>query len=272
MDLRSFFYKDKIKFMNGIFSRNELLWGKDFQEFLAQKHVVIVGLGGVGGFVAESLGRSGIGELTIVDFDKVSLSNVNRQIIALHSTVGLKKTEVMAERLRNINKNLKINLLDEFYTKALDDTLVSLKPDYIVDAIDTVRSKIDLLIFCHKQGIPVVSSLGVGNRLDPTKLKIENIEILHGMKWNKKCPFVCNVLQKLRKLGVLTGVKCLYSEEKPASKLKLKMEERILDGDNGEVTITKISPGSNPFVPAVCGYLIGYEIVKCMYDFYTPNK
>ena len=171
------------------FSRNELFWGAKFQETLSTKHVAVFGLGGVGGHCAEALARAGIGELTLIDFDTVSESNINRQIIALNSTIGQKKTSLFEKRLKDINPNIKLNIIEDFYT----DTPI--KADYVADAIDTMRSKISLLENCVTYNIPVITSLGAGNRIDPTKLYICDIKDIE----NKKAPFVSNVLYQLKK-------------------------------------------------------------------------
>ena len=184
--------------MQDIFSRNELFWGKDFQQKILKKHVAIFGLGGVGGYTAETLARSGIGELTLVDFDTVSKSNINRQIIALNSTIGELKTDLFAKRLNDINPNLKINLINDFFTEKFDFSQI----DFACDAIDSMRSKINLLTQCYEEKIPVISSMGAGNRVDPTKLYISDISEIH----DKKAPFVSNVLYQLKKRNKISGI------------------------------------------------------------------
>ena len=136
-----------------IFSRNERYWGAEFQEALREKHVAVFGLGGVGGHCAEALARAGVGELTLVDFDTVSTSNINRQIIALNSTVGKKKTKLFEQRIKDISPNIKLNIIDDFYTDS------KINADYVADAIDTMRSKISLLENCITNNIPVISSI-----------------------------------------------------------------------------------------------------------------
>ena len=193
--------------MNEIFSRNELFWGEENQNLLSFRHVAVFGLGGVGGFCAEALVRAGIGELTIVDFDDVSLSNINRQIVALHSTVGKSKTELFAARLKDINPHIKLNVINDFYTGNIDLS----KVDYVADAIDTMRSKIELLETCVKQKIHVISSMGAGNRMDPTLLYISDISKIE----NKNMPFISNIIYQLKKRGIEDGIPVVASREKP---------------------------------------------------------
>lgn len=151
--------------MNELFSRNILYWGEEFQKDLASKNICIMGLGGVGGYTAEMLARAGVGRLTLVDFDTVSPSNINRQIIALQSSIGQKKTELFNSRLKNINSSLEITCIDDFYSENLVLDLTQF--DYVVDAIDSMRSKIHLLETCHKLGVPVISSMGAGKPRRP---------------------------------------------------------------------------------------------------------
>ena len=173
-----------------IFSRNKLFWGEDNQYLLSLKHVAVFGLGGVGGFCAEALVRAGIGELSIIDFDDVSLTNINRQLVALHSTVGQNKAKLFENRLKDINPELKINVVDDFYTGDFDFSHI----DYVADAIDTMRSKIELLETSVKNNISVISSMGAGNRIDPTKLYISDISEIE----NKNAPFVSNIIYQLK--------------------------------------------------------------------------
>ena len=204
-----------------IFSRNCLYWGEDNQQILKSKHIAVFGLGGVGGFCAESLARAGIGELTLIDFDTVSRSNINRQIIAMHSTIGKSKTELFEQRLKDINPDIKLNIIDDFYTDEAFGTV-----DFVADAIDTMRSKITLLETCIKNGIPVISSMGAGNRIDPSKLYICDISEIE----NKNAPFVSNGGAK-RELLLLQAAKNLLSKKgfpKP-KKSQRKKTEKILN-------------------------------------------
>lgn len=246
--------------MSEIFSRNELIWGSETQNLLAQKHVVIFGLGGVGGFAAEGLARAGIGELTIIDFDEVTLSNINRQLIALHSTVGKNKAKLFEERLKDINPNIRVNIFDTFYTKELTPFVFQKKVDYVVDAIDTVKSKIDLLEYCHANNIAVVTSMGAGNRTDPTKLIIKDISEIK----KTRCSFVKSIIRILDKKNIKTGIVAVISEEAPRSRSIIKNQEKIKTSTGETIELTKISPGSLPFIPSVAGYYMAFYVTKTL--------
>ena len=240
------------------FSRNELIWGKEKQDLLKDKVVFVFGLGGVGGFALEALARSGVENFTIVDFDEVSDSNINRQIIALNSTVGQKKAELFTQRLLDINPNIKVNSICDFYNESLKEKIFTTKPDYVIDAIDTMRSKIDLLVYCKENNIPVITSMGAGNRLDPTKLYITDIKDIE----NKKCTFTKNVLYQLKKRGIDSGITAVCSKEAPNVLEKISVVENIETNEGEKIEFTKITPGSTPFVPAVAGYYMGYWVIK----------
>ena len=241
-----------------IFSRNELYWGAEFQNALKSKHVAVFGLGGVGGYCAECLTRAGVGELTLVDFDEVSKSNINRQIIALHSTTGQKKTNLFEKRLKDINPEIKLNIIDDFYTDE------AIKADYAADAIDTMRSKISLLENCVKNKIPVISSMGAGNRMDPTKLYICDIKDVK----EKNAPFVSNIIYQLKKRGIESGITVVVSHEKPFVLEKISETEHITTKQNEEIEFTKITPSSTPFVASAAGiFMASYIIGKFKEEF-----
>lgn len=244
--------------MSEIFSRNELIWGKDAQKALKSKHVTVFGAGGVGGFAIDSLARAGVGNFTIIDFDTVSKNNINRQIIALHSTVGKKKTELFKERLKDINPEVNVNCIDNFYNSRLEDVIFSEKTDFVIDAIDTMRSKIELLVFCVNKNIPVITSMGAGNRRNPTELYITDISALQ----NSKCTFTKNVIYQLKKQGIEDGIIAVTSAEKPHSLEKIENHEKIETPDGEIFEFTKFSPASTPFVPAVAGYFMGYYVLE----------
>ena len=236
-----------------IFSRNELFWSAEFQEALKSKHVAVFGLGGVGGHCAEALARAGVGELTLVDFDTVSTSNINRQIIALNSTINQKKTTLFENRLKDINPSIKLNIIDDFYTNEI------INADYVADAIDTMRSKISLLENCVKNNIPVISSMGAGNRIDPTQLYICDINNVE----DKKAPFISNVIYQLKKRNIESGITVVASREKPFSQEKISEIERITTQSGKEIEFTKIIPASTPFVACVAGiYMASYIVQK----------
>jgi len=237
-----------------IFSRNELYWGKESQNILASKHVAVFGLGGVGGFCAEALARAGIGNLTIVDFDTVSQSNINRQIVALHSTVGQKKTELFTQRLKDINPQINFSVVDDFYT----DCSEIIKCDYVADAIDTMRSKINLLVNCRQNKIPVISSMGAGNRIDPTQLYIADLKDIE----NRNAPFVSNVIYQLKKRGITEGITFIASRETPHCEEKITEHEEINTKNDEKIEFDKIIPSSTPFVASCAGIFAASYIVR----------
>ncbi len=239
---------------NELFSRNELYWGKEFQTALRFRHVAVFGLGGVGGFCAEALVRAGVGNLTVVDFDCVSLSNINRQIIALNSNIGKKKTELFRLRLKDINPEVNLEIIDDFYTEKYD----SIQADFVADAIDTMRSKIFLLESCVKNKISVISSLGAGNRIDPTKLYICDIKDVE----NKKDAFVSNIIYQLKKRGIEQGITVVASSEKPHVQQKLSQIEHLTTKAGEEIEFTKITPSSTPFVASAAGIFMASHIVQ----------
>ncbi|NLW48661.1 MAG: tRNA threonylcarbamoyladenosine dehydratase [Firmicutes bacterium] len=219
------------------FSRTELLIGSDGLAKLTRKKVAIFGIGGVGSFTAEALARSGIGALAMIDHDDVCITNLNRQIHALESTVGHPKVEVMAERLRQINPAIRLSLHREFYSTANGEKLVTPDLDFVVDAIDTVTSKVDLILRCVAMGIPIISSMGTGNKLDPLCFQLADISKTH------TDPLAKAVRRLLRERGVTAGVQVLFSTEIP-----LKIQRR--------------PPGSIAFVPSVAGLVIAGAVIR----------
>lgn len=240
--------------MDELFSRNVLYWGDEAQNKLKASHVAVFGLGGVGGFCAEALARSGVGELTLVDFDKVSVSNINRQIIALHSTVGKTKTELFEARLKDINPEIKLNVITDFYTEEFDFSGI----DFTADAIDSMRSKINLLCRCYELKLPIISSMGAGNRIDPTKLYISDISEIR----DKKAPFVSNVLYQLKKRDIISGITVVCSDEKPFVQEKITELENIVTQSGEEIQFNKIIPASTPFVASTAGIFMASYIVR----------
>ena len=239
-----------------IFCRNKIVWGEDFQKKLENLHIVVFGLGGVGGYALDSLARAGVGEFSIVDFDDVNYSNLNRQLVALNSTIGHKKTQLFKNRILDINKNAKVNVYDCFYTDNLNEKIFkNKKVDYVIDAIDTMKSKIELIKYCFKNNLKIITSLGAGNRLDASCLKVCDISELESFN----CNFLKNVIRILKKEGIEKDLPVCYSCEKPqkacATIIKSKIE--YCDAENKKHEICKISPGSTPFVVAVAGYLMG---------------
>ena len=223
------------------FERTALLLGKASVEKLAEKRVAVFGVGGVGGFVCEGLVRAGIGAIDIVDKDTVALSNINRQLIALHSTVGKNKVDVLEERLKDINKNLIIKKYKCFFLPETSETFDFREYDYVVDAIDTVTGKIELILKAKEAGVPIISAMGAGNKLDPTAFLVSDIYK------TSVCPLARVMRRELKKRGV-EKLKVVYSKEEP---IKPQFEE-------GE----EVVPGSVSFVPPVVGLIIAGEIVK----------
>lgn len=223
------------------FSRTELLLGEKSVENLAKKRIAVFGAGGVGGFVCEGLVRAGVGSLDIIDKDTVALSNINRQLIALHSTVGMNKVDVLEKRLKDINPNLVLRKYKCFFLPETSDSFDFREYDYVVDAIDTVTGKIELVLKAKEAGVPVISAMGAGNKLDPTAFQVADIYK------TSVCPLARVMRRELKKRGI-EKLKVVYSKEEP---LKPDFEE-------GE----EVVPGSVSFVPSVMGLIIAGEIVK----------
>lgn len=223
------------------FERTALLLGKASVEKLAEKRVAVFGVGGVGGFVCEGLVRAGIGAIDIVDKDTVALSNLNRQLIALHSTVGKNKVDVLEERLKDINKNLIIKKYKCFFLPETSETFDFREYDYVVDAIDTVTGKIELILKAKEAGVPIISAMGAGNKLEPAGFQVSDIYK------TSVCPLARVMRRELKKRGV-EKLKVVYSKEEP---IKPQFEE-------GE----EVVPGSISFVPPVVGLIIAGEVVK----------
>lgn len=224
-------------------SRTALLIGVDGVEKLKKARVAVFGIGGVGGFVVEALARSGVGNLDLIDNDKVSLSNINRQIIALHSTVGKQKTQVMAERIKDINPEIRVKTHELFYLPETADEIDFSAYDYIVDAIDTVSGKIAIVENANKKNIPVISSMGTGNKLDPTAFEVADIQK------TSVCPLARVMRRELKKRGI-ERLKVVYSKEEPCA-------PKEVDEETG-----KAIPASISFVPSVAGLIIASEVIK----------
>lgn len=229
------------------FLRNEMLWGKEAQQNLAASHVILFGLGGVGSYTAECLARSGIGELTLVDSDTVSVSNINRQLEALTSTVGLPKAEAVAARVLDINPACIVHPIHAIYDAAHRDLFFpeGCHYDYIVDAIDLVSCKLDLAETARRLGIPLIMALGTGNKLDAGLLKITDISETYG------CPLARVMRKELRNRGI-NHQKVVFSPEEPAVTLQLEAPPP------GRRSV----PASNPWVPATAGLLLGSAVVQ----------
>ncbi len=225
------------------FSRTALLLGDEAMEKIKKARVAVFGVGGVGGYVVEALARSGVGELHLIDSDRVSLSNINRQIIALHSTLGRLKTEVAAERARDINPQIKVVCHNLFYLPETADAFDFTAFDYVVDAIDPVSGKIALIERAKEANVPVISSMGAGNKLDAAAFEVADITK------TSICPLARVMRRELKKRGI-DHVKVVYSKEEPRP-------AKAFDEESG-----KPLPASIAFVPSVAGLLLSGEVIK----------
>ena len=228
------------------FSRGEMLIGKEAAEKLARCHVAVFGLGGVGSYTAEALARAGVGELTVVDNDEISITNINRQLYALTSTVGMKKTQVAAERIKDINPECKLNIIDGFYLEENSADFFEGGYDYIADAVDTVQAKLSLAAESQRRGIPLISCVGTGNKLDPTQLRLADISETYG------CPLARVMRKELRsKLGIY-HLRVVFSPEQPHETQQLEAPPP------GRRSV----PASVAWVPATAGLLMGSAVVQ----------
>lgn len=231
--------------MDERFSRTEMLIGRDAVEKLKNSRVAVFGVGGVGGYVCEALARSGVGTLDLIDRDVVSVSNINRQIIALTSTVGKPKAQAAADRARDINPDIKINVYNMFYNSETAGNFDFSVYDYVVDAVDTVSAKIELVLRSDEAGVPVISSMGAGNKLDPTKFEIADIYK------TSVCPLARVMRHELKKRGV-KKLTVVYSKEEPHIPA-----ERLTDPETG-----KPVPASIAFVPSAAGLIIASKVIR----------
>lgn len=230
--------------MQEAFSRTELLLGEEAMSKLASKRVAVFGIGGVGGHVVEGLVRSGIGAIDLIDSDKVAVSNLNRQLIATLDTIGMDKTEAMARRIAQINPQCKVTMHNCFYLPENRDSFDFTQYDYIVDAVDTVTAKIDLVMRANEVAKPIISSMGAGNKLDPTAFMVADIYE------TSVCPLAKVMRRELKKRGI-GKLKVVYSKEEPLKPL-----------ESTEETGRRATPGSTAFVPSVVGLIIASEVVK----------
>lgn len=230
--------------MENSFSRTELLLGSEAMAVLARARVAVFGIGGVGGYAVEALARSGVGSLDLIDSDVVSVTNINRQIIATQKTLGLYKVDVAKERVIDINPDIKVNTHRVFFTAESSREFDFSAYDYVVDAIDTVSGKIALIKCCRDAGTPIISSMGAGNKTDPTAFEVDDI-------YNTSvCPLARVMRRELRSLGV-ESLKVVYSREKP-------------------LAVNSSVPGSNAFTPPAAGLIIAGEVVKDLIDYKSP--
>lgn len=242
------------------FSRTQLLLGDEAMNKLAASRVAVFGVGGVGGYVCEALIRSGVGAIDLVDDDKVCLTNLNRQIIATRKTIGQYKTQVMKERILDINPDAKVEVHNCFFLPETADDFEFEKYDYVVDAVDTVTAKIALVMKCKEKNVPIISSMGAGNKLDASAFRVADIYK------TKVCPLAKVMRRELKKRGV-KKLKVVYSEEmpiKPLEDMSISCKTNCIcpPGAQHKCTQRRAIPGSVAFVPSVAGLIIAGEVVK----------
>lgn len=229
------------------FSRSALLLGEDAIEKLRNARVAVFGVGGVGGYAVEALARSGVGELHLIDNDTVSLTNLNRQIIALHSTIGRPKVDVMRDRVLDINPDCRAFPYNTFFTPETAEAFDFAKFDYVVDAIDTVSGKIQLAVSARAAGVPIICAMGAGNKLDPTRFEVAKLEE------TSVCPLARVMRRELKKRGI-QGVKVVYSREEPTPPRGEAESDMAHEA-------RRHTPGSLPFVPAAAGLVLASAVV-----------
>ncbi len=242
------------------FSRTRLLLGPDAMESLGNKRVAVFGIGGVGGYVCEALVRSGIGAFDLIDDDKVCLTNLNRQIIATRKTIGQYKVDVMRDRMLDINPNADIRVHKCFFLPENADDFPFSEYDYVVDTVDTVTAKIELILRAQRDDIPIISAMGAGNKLDPGRFKVADIYD------TKICPLARVMRRELKKRDV-KSLKVVYSDEppiRPIEDMSISCRTNCIcpPGAERKCTDRRDIPGSTAFVPAVAGLMIAGEIVK----------
>lgn len=231
------------------FSRIERLLGTEAMEKLYNSRVAVFGIGGVGGHAVEALVRSGVGAVDIIDSDDVAISNINRQLIATHSTVGRKKVEVMKEHLLDINSSAKIETHACFFLPETEGQFDFTKYDYVIDAVDTVTAKLALVEACEKAGTPIISSMGAGNKLDPTAFEVTDIYK------TSVCPLAKVMRRELKKRNI-KKLKVVYSKEEAMIPMDIE------GGESDEARTRRATPGSVAFVPSVAGLIMAGEVIK----------
>lgn len=241
----------------GKFSRTELLLGEQGMDTLAHSCVAIFGVGGVGSFVVEGLVRAGVGHLVLIDNDRVCLTNINRQIHATVNTVGQLKTEAMRERILSINPDCQVDVINEFYTPEQAELFFAQPYDYVVDAIDTVTGKINLVLQCQKRRIPIICSMGAGNKLDPTRFEVTDI-------YQTSVDPLARVMRKKLKEYHVAKLKVVYSKEKPLAVRQSGCGKQCIcpPGSARNCDFRRAVPGSISFVPSVVGLIIAGEVVR----------
>lgn len=246
----------KVENKENWYSRTEILLGAESIKKLKNATVAVFGIGGVGGFAAEALARSGVGHLELIDHDTVSVSNINRQIVALHSTVGKYKVDVMKDRILDINPEIEVTAHKCFYLPETAEQFDFSKYDYVVDCIDTVTGKLQLVEAAKAAGVPIICSMGAGNKLDPTAFEVEDISK------TSVCPLAKVMRRELKKRNI-KNVKVVYSKEEPVgTKVKMPENQVVMQDEEGNVSRRKSIPGSCAFVPSVAGLILAGEVIK----------
>lgn len=236
-------------------SRTQLLLGKEAIQKLAKSRVAVFGIGGVGGYAVEALARSGVGAIEIIDNDKICLTNINRQIYATHKTIGKYKVDVAAERIADINPECSVKTYKTFYLPETETQFDFSQFDYVIDAIDTVKGKLSLVKKCNEAGVPIVSSMGAGNKLNPTLFEVSDIYK------TSVCPLAKIMRRELKKLGI-ESLKVVYSKEKPVKAEKSESGDCANPSKTDSIAVRRDIPGSNAFVPPVVGLILAGEVVK----------
>lgn len=247
------------------FSRNELAFGKEGLEILKNSTVGVLGIGGVGSFAAEALARSGVGRLVLVDKDVVDITNVNRQVHALLSTVGQPKVDLMKARIADINLECEVHALKMFYTEDTYEQFFSYGLDFVIDASDTITYKIHLIKECLRRDIPIISSMGAANKMDPTRFQIADISKTH------TDPLAKVIRTKLRKDGIKKGVKVVFSDESPIV-IREDIRKEIVPDENAKIRKAKLPPSSNAFVPSVAGLIATSHVVQELLKHVKVNR
>lgn len=239
------------------FTRTELLYGETAMEKLANSRVAVFGIGGVGGYTVEALARSGVGAIDIIDDDKVCLSNLNRQIIATHKTIGQYKVDAAEERIHDINPNVVVKKYKTFFTPDTAEQFDFSQYDYVIDAIDTVTGKIELVMRAQKCGTPIICSMGAGNKINPAMFEVADIYK------TSVCPLARVMRNELKKRGV-KKLKVVYSKEQPITPIENKdtSDDPSGSGRASKGSFQKRAPGSNAFTPSVVGLIIAGEVIN----------
>ena len=242
---------------NQTFARFSMMVGEDGIEKLRNSRVIMFGVGGVGSYTVEALARSGVGQITMVDFDEISESNINRQLHSLRSTIGKSKIDVMKDRILDINPDCKVELVKRLVYDDVDEVLGNNKYDFVVDAIDVIGSKINLIEYCVKNNINIISSMGFGNKMHPEMIEIAKI------KNTSVCPMARTIRSILKKKGI-TNVPVAFSKEIPVqpNKSELFKEEMPTEFRENNKIPRKTTPGSNSFVPGTAGLVLASYVVR----------